>query len=276
MRRKIFCTDVLPIATDALVQGVKQFPLFKRPYFARRVLDIGAGHNPFRGVTHVLEIDVHRGSQRDGKRLVLPGGARLIVGDVQALPFRHGRFDYVYASHVLEHVDSPELACREIMRIAHAGYIETPSPFLEQGLALTCRIPPEYGFHKWFVFSPRSGLLTFEPKTAETAAQFCTCPDGRVLKEFYASLDFQEAQHFFRRSTKTTVFYWQTSFDVDVRETTTDCRRAGRACRFLGMRAAVMSNCNDPIGAPRLLRLRKMFPDCRDVLRRHGHRTLFF
>ena len=89
---------------------MKRLPFWRRPYFARRILDIGAGHNPFRGVTHVVEIDIHQGRERGGDALVVPGSATLIVGDGMALPFRSGSFDYVYASHVLEHVDLPELA----------------------------------------------------------------------------------------------------------------------------------------------------------------------
>lgn len=253
---------------------MKRLAFWRRPYFARRILDIGAGHNPFKGVTHVIDLDLNQGHQRGGKRLVVPQSAKLIVGDVTALPFCTGSFDYVYASHVLEHVDSPESACREIMRVGPAGYIETPSPFLEQGLALRDGEPPENWIHKWFVFSTDVGTLVFEPKRPATVSQFCSCPHGQFMKEFYESLEFSQAHHLFRREAKTTIFYWASFFQVEVRDQTADCRREGRVCRFMGMRKALLANCNDLFRARRLLRLRKVYPDCRAVFRKYGHRTL--
>ena len=146
------------------IKTIKQLPLWKRPIFARQILDIGAGHNPFKGITHLLELDIDEGRHRGGKSLVLPHSAALIVGDATALPFQERVFNYVYASHVLEHVDAPEKACRELIRIGSACYIETLSPFLEQGLAFSKEDGSESSLHKWFIFSPTHNLLVFEPK----------------------------------------------------------------------------------------------------------------
>ena len=254
---------------------MKQLPAWRRPYFASRILDIGAGHNPFRGVTHVMEIDPTHGRHRGGNRLVVPESSKLIVGDVTALPFRSGLFDYVYASHVLEHVGAPASACREIMRVGGAGYIETPSPFLEQGLSLRGEEPPESWFHKWFVFSLHPDLLVFEPRTTETVSQFCSCADGQFLREFYEAVEFVESQHCFRRKAKTTILYWTSSFQVEVRDRTVDCTKDGLICRFGGMKKALLANCNDLFRAARLLHFRKTFPGCREVFRKYGHRTVF-
>jgi SAM-dependent methyltransferase len=157
---------------------MKRLPWWKKPYFAHRVLEIGPGHNPFEGVTHVLERDVTDGRERGGNPLIVPTAAKLIVGEATVLPFAAASFDYVYASHVLEHVEDPASACAEIMRVAKAGYIETPSPFLEQGLALRDETSPEHWFHRWFVFSPSPGLLVFEPKSVEDVRRFCSCSDS--------------------------------------------------------------------------------------------------
>jgi len=45
---------------------------------------------------------------------------------VESMPFADKEFDFVYCSHVLEHVESPEKACNELMRVSKSGYIETP------------------------------------------------------------------------------------------------------------------------------------------------------
>ena len=243
--------------------------------FSRRVLEIGPGHNPFAGVTHLLERNIADGRERGGNPLMVPTAAKLIVGEATVLPFVTACFDFVYASHVLEHVEDPAAACQEIMRVGKAGYIETPSPFLEQGLALKDESSPDHWFHRWFVFSPSPGRLVFEPKSVEDVRRFCSCSDGQFLREFYASLDFRQAQHFFRRSSKTTVFYWKTSFEVEARDHMTDCQQEGRPCRFTGMRKALIANCNDVLRAGRVRRLPQQFPKSRDVFRKYGRSSLF-
>ena len=253
---------------------MKRLPLLKRPYFARRILEIGPGHNPFKGVTHLLEMDVHEGRERGGNALLVPKAAKLIVGEATELPFGPGAFDYVYASHVLEHVERPERACREIMRVGRAGYIETPSPFLEQGMALRDETSPEHWFHRWFVFLLGPGHLVFEPKTRQQVSWFCSCEDGQFLREFYDSLDFRDAQHCFRREAKTTTFYWTGSFSAEVRQAGLDCRQSGRSCRFAGMRKALVESCRDVFRSHRVLRLKRQFPGCRAVFRKYGHTTM--
>lgn len=253
---------------------MKRLPLWRRPYLARRVLDIGAGHNPFAGATHLLELDVSAGLERGGNALVVPEFAKLVVGEATVLPFKPKSFDFIYASHVLEHVLDPQQACEEIMRVGAAGYIETPSPFLEQGLAAGGESSHEHSFHRWFVFSPSPGLLAFEPKSAQEVARYCSCQDGQFLRAFYAAVDFREAQHCFRRIAKTTIFYWKSSFRVEVRRQTADCRRDGRPCRFTDMRRALISNCNDLLRARRVRSLTQRFPESREVFRKYGWYSL--
>jgi SAM-dependent methyltransferase len=50
------------------------------------------------------------------------------------MPFKDKAFDYVIAFHVLEHIATPELFLNELMRIAKAGYIETPNVMFEHFL----------------------------------------------------------------------------------------------------------------------------------------------
>ena len=165
-----------------------------------------------------------------------------------------------------------------MMRVGLAGYIETPSPFLEQGLALGNQNPSEFSIHaalhKWFVFSNDGGLI-FEPKTPEEANRFCSCRDGQFMKDFYSVVDFQRAQHCFRRAAKTTVFYWNRSFKVEVRNCTLDCvSQEDAVCRFRGMKRDLVSSCNDWFRIGRSLELKKAFPECSKVLRRYGYHTL--
>jgi len=43
------------------------------------------------------------------------------------LPFKDNEFDFVIASHVIEHVEDFEFFIKELERISHQGYIELPS-----------------------------------------------------------------------------------------------------------------------------------------------------
>jgi SAM-dependent methyltransferase len=90
-----------------------------------RVLDIGSGGWPFSKATCIadrfLDETTHRVEefQRDGRPV--------IKLDVQRLPFGTKSWDFVMCSHVLEHVDRPGDACRELMRVARRGYVELPT-----------------------------------------------------------------------------------------------------------------------------------------------------
>jgi SAM-dependent methyltransferase len=116
-----------------------------------RVLDVGGGAAPFPAATVVLEYDLVSGHDRDHK------GARpddrWVCGDVQGLPFADGSFDFVYCSHVLEHVRDPAKACGELMRMAERGYLETPRKMTE--------LFAGYPSHRWLV-DLVDGVLTFE------------------------------------------------------------------------------------------------------------------
>src|SRR5690348_16352149 len=94
---------------------------FRKPS-QRRVLDVGSGHRPHEDATHLVDLLPEDDSER-GKP-IQQLGLPLLLANVESLPFKDKSFDYVYASHVLEHTQNPEAACQELMRIARAGYIE--------------------------------------------------------------------------------------------------------------------------------------------------------
>lgn len=93
-----------------------------------RVLDIGSGHHPFPLATHLADIapdDDNYG--RAGTPMKYVEGKPFFACGVEQMPFKDKEFDFVYCSHVLEHVSDPVQACRELARVAKRGYIETPS-----------------------------------------------------------------------------------------------------------------------------------------------------
>lgn len=149
----------------------------------RRILDIGSGHRPHRDATHLLELHLRDDTERGRGLKVL--GKILVQGNVEALPFKDKSFDYAYACHVLEHVTAPEHACSELMRVARAGYVETPDPFYEQGYSYPALEGRGWPFHRWFVWVNEAGTLIFEPKDAETLQTFCECRHANFVRKVY-------------------------------------------------------------------------------------------
>jgi ubiquinone/menaquinone biosynthesis C-methylase UbiE len=119
-----------------------------------RVLDIGSGGDPFPQATiladRYLEPTSHRSSRFDSQ------GKPVVICDIHSLPFPDQAFDYAVASHVLEHVENPLHACRELQRVARAGFIETPA-ILKDTLFAWAK-----GMHKWHVVAIANRLVFFE------------------------------------------------------------------------------------------------------------------
>ncbi len=181
----------------------------------RRVLDVGSGHRPHEDATHLVDLLPEDDSERGKpiRQLGLP----LLLATVEALPFKDKAFDYVYASHVLEHTQDPAMACKELMRIARAGYIETPSPFYEQGYNFP-HAERGWSFHRWFVYLGDGDTLTFEPKTAHTIDHFCDCRHGQFVRRIYQSMkDLNRLHGVLPRECSYTVLHWKDRFPFAVK-----------------------------------------------------------
>lgn len=93
------------------------------------VLEVGSGGSPYARANVLLDAyEVTR--ERHWAPLV--ADRPTVLGFVENLPFRDGAFDFVIASHVLEHSPDPERFISELQRVARAGYIETPDAFMER------------------------------------------------------------------------------------------------------------------------------------------------
>jgi hypothetical protein len=186
----------------------------------RRVLDVGSGHRPHEDATHLVDLLPEDDSER-GKpiqRVGLP----LLLATVESLPFKDMTFDYVYASHVLEHTKDPEAACKELMRIARAGYIETPSPFYEQGYNYP-HADRGWSFHRWFVYVGEGDTLIFEPKTRHTIDEFCDCRHAQFIKRVYQSVgDLNRIHRVLPRECNYTVLRWVDKFKFAMKNKTRD------------------------------------------------------
>ena len=73
-----------------------------------------------------------RESYERGTYSSLPTDRPVVVARTENLPFKDKSFDFVIASHVLEHTDNPIQFLAELQRVAKSGYIEVPDGFSER------------------------------------------------------------------------------------------------------------------------------------------------
>jgi hypothetical protein len=115
------------------------------------------------------------------------------VCDREPWPFADGQFDFAICSHTLEDVRDPVWVCREIDRVAKAGYVEVPSRLEEQALGVHGDWVG-WSHHHWLVdvtaaridFVFKSGILADRPQyclTAEQAERLT--PEERVQTLFW-------------------------------------------------------------------------------------------
>ncbi|MFM1896551.1 MAG: hypothetical protein RLZZ385_1625 [Pseudomonadota bacterium] len=105
------------------------------------VLDVGSGGNPYPRANVLLD-----GYEETSERYFAPlvKDRPIVYGTAERMPFKDKVFDFVIASHILEHTLYPEFFISELMRVGKAGYIETPDGFFE-------RINP-FRFHRLEVY----------------------------------------------------------------------------------------------------------------------------
>jgi ubiquinone/menaquinone biosynthesis C-methylase UbiE len=97
-----------------------------------RVLEIGPGSSPFHRSNAFLEIKLATLEERILQRGEIVDdpdykGRPVYYYDGGVFPFANKEFDYIICSHVIEHVDDPDLFVSEIFRVGGGrGYLEYP------------------------------------------------------------------------------------------------------------------------------------------------------
>ena len=130
-----------------------------------RVVDIGGGANPFPRADYVIDGLKYedRGSLRRNRvvheRVTLERWVQIDLCARTPWPFPDNFFDFAVCTHVLEDVRDPVWVCSEMMRIAKAGYIETPSRIVEQSRGVEHPCYAGYCHHHWLVSVEGNSLL---------------------------------------------------------------------------------------------------------------------
>ena len=89
-----------------------------------KILDIGCGYTAHENATVICDVQDLSSFYKDKNFVKLDGNV---------LPFKDNEFDFVIASHVIEHVKDVKTFINELSRISSKGYIELPT-ILEDNL----------------------------------------------------------------------------------------------------------------------------------------------
>ena len=83
-----------------------------------KVLDIGCGYSANKYAGTICDVQDLSNFYKDKKFIKL---------NDKKLPFKDNEFDFVIASHVMEHVEDIDYFTKELERISKKGYIEVPT-----------------------------------------------------------------------------------------------------------------------------------------------------
>ena len=119
-----------------------------------KILDIGCNLSAVEYAQTVADIqDFSKFYEKKNKKFVLIQN--------KSLPFNDNQFDFVFASHVIEHIADLSFFLSELQRISKKGYIEVPS-ILEDNIVFSKNSSED---HKWiFKFDDVEKVLLVEKK----------------------------------------------------------------------------------------------------------------
>lgn len=176
-----------------------------------RVLDIGFGADPFPLATHLADCEV--GPDRYEKLKV--DSRPFTQCSIEKLPYSDKYFDFVYASHVMEHTINPQHACEELMRVGKRGYIETPTRMSDIlfGFASIKSGNKDIWHHNWYVVAVGNCLIFVEYQDKERrktdfklAYQLAYSKYDNFFRRFYQS----------NRDLFSSMLLWEDHFDYYV------------------------------------------------------------
>lgn len=194
-----------------------------------KVLDIGSGNMPLQLATHLADITFENHAYgRAGVESKYVDGKVVSECNIEELPFEDKEFDFVYCSHVLEHVINPKKACDELMRIAKRGYIETPTPHKDM-LMNQAKISN----HRWAVENINDKLVFTEYSQHQIQGLGSNilldmhCSPQTTREKAFSALIYLKARLF------NTMLLWKDSFEYDIRRLTRQ-HKMGNPVTFYG------------------------------------------
>ena len=171
-----------------------------------RALDVGCGPTTKKEPSHFGRADVLVDINEELIEYYKDKNVTFIQAPVEHLPFEDKEFEFVWCSHLLEHVEDPKIACAELMRVGNRGRIKAPAPVKE--------ILWPQSYHKWLV-SSIGNQLVFERKY------------GFLYSDIWNRVIWTEGMIELRKNgmrdldvpvyARETIFDWEDKFEVIIR-----------------------------------------------------------
>lgn len=179
-----------------------------------RVLDAGCGpgdHKQYGKVsTHFQRADVLTDAAPRLVEVYKDYHLPFYLASVEALPFEDKEFDFVWCSHVLEHVEDPEKACQELVRVGRRGRIRCPAANREL-------FYPNQG-HIWLVRLESNTLIFHRKPPLFESTEWKVIIQRFEFREVFKREHWGHVPYRF----KETLFDWFDDFDVEVHENWND------------------------------------------------------
>ncbi len=170
-----------------------------------RILEVGGGRSPFPLATE--HVDWGAWPSLRNKR------AHRIDINTEPLPFRDKAFDFVYCRHTLEDIYNPYFAASELLRVAKAGYIETPSPVAECCTGIEGGAPWRGYSHHRSIIWPEGRTLKILPKYPMIEHLGLTAVTSRLIEALNAGAIFWNSY-----------LFWKGAFTIELLEHDRDFR----------------------------------------------------
>ncbi len=161
-----------------------------------RILDIGCGYTANKYSTHVADTQDFSNLYKDKKFTHIKE---------KKLPFADKEFNFIIASHVLEHVEDIEYFIKELERVANSGYIEVPTR-LEDNL-----VDVNEKAHIWWINFDDINNSLFITKRKQ------------IIEPFLSVSTIQNLRKFFRDSLVTEIF-WDSKINYLISKSSNDLK----------------------------------------------------
>lgn len=172
------------------------------------VLDVGGWAKPFARADWVADLLPYATRGLYGEpvdpateRFSEATWVQLDLCDRDPWPFADGQFDFAVCSHTLEDLRDPVGVCRELNRVAKAGYVEVPSRAEEQTLGVHGSWVG-WSHHHWLCdVDPDAPSIEFLFKPHLLTEPGCHLPAGTVapmrIASFFWEGSFAYGERFF-------------------------------------------------------------------------------
>ena len=135
-----------------------------------KVLDIGCGYTASKHASVIADVQDLSNFYK---------GRKFVKINEEKLPFNDNEFDFIIASHVIEHVENFEFFIKELERISKKGYIELPTR-----LADNLIFENKNDHIWWFLYDDNFNQL-IASKRNQLLDPFMTVSTGKLFEKIF-------------------------------------------------------------------------------------------